>query len=1147
MSLKEHVFAGKVSIKLLVITCFAILFLSACSGGGSGTSPEPFEDPKAVLLTGLFASGAGIEGQITIRGSAGKEVAAFSRSDGSFMVDVRQLQAPYRIRGEGFDSDAVFYSISDVAQYTNVNQLTTAVMRSGLNGENLETFFTGFSDEQRLPAQVLAEAEEALKQGLLVEILGNGVNPENLSIFRTVFVPNRLSYDALLEAVDDRAVPISADDVSEEHARSMLRILAKFFVTDSAGRTVPNYDKLTLTVFDGYVKTIEQELIEQQHVLPLPYADGELMYLATTEASRNIAKQIIFEIATAEAVEVFGQIVGFSEADIIFLQEVASIPLQANLLNALMTMYRGLQGEDTSLQTQSLLDALEASSFGPERRVDTARAFNLFFIGGFKEYLACELSLEDHFESVNQCRLRDRNASRDSEFGVDFDTGQLVSVTEEPSRLAVQELHPAPGAHDSDSIVRDPIVRIRWAGPIWQGTASRDLDRQAVTIQLSEEGSGHYQDCEAIRFPDDRSAECRFPAGRISYDQTYTLSIVAEARQVGLVSHVLSTFTTPAYPSPSVSVSPATGVYETSVDVQLDYVGAGQLRYVTNSPKINAQYSLSVPANGQLVFDTNVTFAVAAFDGNTRVSPVVRRAYVITEATAPEPPTLEPDSAPPGEPLVTLAAPQNVSLTASPNRLSLSWARVNGANGYAIYVSANEPPEPQGLLTQRYTVSGPPFRIPNVAAGVTYQVMLSAVHAGIESDFSSVVSGVAESLPVIPDDLIDSDQDDLPDTWETANGTDPFNPDTDGDSILDGAEVGTLNNPRDTDGDALIDVLDPVNEDPCVPSRSDDACRGDASIKSIYPLFALSDVETTVIVDGSGLPDRMTLRVTGGRECIPGSFLTQNQKRFDCLLSGAPDTIVSLTANAPGGDTIPGPLLQVTIVNSLPRLTGISPVSIPAGVPTQVFLSGSGLPNDITLSGLADGVSCSIEATTSTLITLSCLASSSISEQASNSPELIIFRDSGAYAINGSGDFSFSVNADDVDDVPPASSDISFYRLIAKPDGSTSVEFGIALDICAATGADGQPLWPPSGDPNIDALFCNPGVASSVTATMSNRMVGAQGAITENPTECDVRESRPGYASGSCNTAIKGSQRVFIAFYDESNSFVNSIGFIADF
>jgi large repetitive protein len=87
----------------------------------------------------------------------------------------------------------------------------------------------------------------------------------------------------------------------------------------------------------------------------------------------------------------------------------------------------------------------------------------------------------------------------------------------------------------------------------------------------------------------------------------------------------------------------------------------------------------------------------------------------------------------------------------------------------------------------------------------------------------------------------DSDGDGLLDSQETTLGTDANDPDTDGDGVDDGAEVGpNPGSPIDTDADGIIDALessvtdtdgdgvanqaDPANGNPCVPNANHAAC-----------------------------------------------------------------------------------------------------------------------------------------------------------------------------------------------------------------------------------------------------------------------------------------------------------------------------------
>ncbi|MEZ4394185.1 MAG: hypothetical protein R3A48_24185 [Polyangiales bacterium] len=86
----------------------------------------------------------------------------------------------------------------------------------------------------------------------------------------------------------------------------------------------------------------------------------------------------------------------------------------------------------------------------------------------------------------------------------------------------------------------------------------------------------------------------------------------------------------------------------------------------------------------------------------------------------------------------------------------------------------------------------------------------------------------------------DRDGDSLRDSVERRLGTDPTNPDTDGDGLRDGDEVGRDDSrPLDTDGDGMIDALDPDDDGDGVPTRDERPMGRDAN------------------TDGDGLPDHL--------------------------------------------------------------------------------------------------------------------------------------------------------------------------------------------------------------------------------------------------------------------------------------------------
>ncbi|MEZ4281640.1 MAG: FG-GAP-like repeat-containing protein [Myxococcota bacterium] len=70
---------------------------------------------------------------------------------------------------------------------------------------------------------------------------------------------------------------------------------------------------------------------------------------------------------------------------------------------------------------------------------------------------------------------------------------------------------------------------------------------------------------------------------------------------------------------------------------------------------------------------------------------------------------------------------------------------------------------------------------------------------------------------------VDTDGDGLTDAAELVLGTDPNLADSDGDGVGDGAEVGNPASPTNTDGDALIDALDPDDDDDGIPTLAEDS------------------------------------------------------------------------------------------------------------------------------------------------------------------------------------------------------------------------------------------------------------------------------------------------------------------------------------
>ncbi len=92
---------------------------------------------------------------------------------------------------------------------------------------------------------------------------------------------------------------------------------------------------------------------------------------------------------------------------------------------------------------------------------------------------------------------------------------------------------------------------------------------------------------------------------------------------------------------------------------------------------------------------------------------------------------------------------------------------------------------------------------------------------------AAIHPGAVEQLNGLDDDcdgwteLDDRDDDQLADWYEWELGTDYENPDSDGDTRLDGEEISDPAQPADSDADTIIDALDEDDDDDGIPTRTE--------------------------------------------------------------------------------------------------------------------------------------------------------------------------------------------------------------------------------------------------------------------------------------------------------------------------------------
>ncbi|NOJ92667.1 OmpA family protein [Corallococcus coralloides] len=194
-------------------------------------------------------------------------------------------------------------------------------------------------------------------------------------------------------------------------------------------------------------------------------------------------------------------------------------------------------------------------------------------------------------------------------------------------------------------------------------------------------------------------------------------------------------------------------------------------------------------------------------------------------------------------PTVAITSPVNGSTVTNPNVTVTGTA----ANATSVTVTFNGTNYPATLTGGNWTVA-----LPGPLADGTYTVTAVSTNGTTNSTTATTTFTVNQS------GTVDTDNDGLTDEEEIAQGTDPNNPDTDGDGIPDGIEVkvgGTDPLDDDSDDDGILDGNEDKDHDGVVDADETDPKNPDT--------------------DGDGLTDGVELGLTvpEGDDTDPSKFV----------------------------------------------------------------------------------------------------------------------------------------------------------------------------------------------------------------------------------------------------------------------------------
>ena len=158
----------------------------------------------------------------------------------------------------------------------------------------------------------------------------------------------------------------------------------------------------------------------------------------------------------------------------------------------------------------------------------------------------------------------------------------------------------------------------------------------------------------------------------------------------------------------------------------------------------------------------------------------------------------------------------------------------------------------------------------------------------------SIIAVLTSSQVYAAKKSADWDNDGLTDEVESLIGSEIYLSDTDGDGISDKVEVGNITEPRDSDKDGVLDVLDVDDDGDGIPS----AIEGTSDIdKDGKPAYLDTDS------DADGLADKFEIRLTGkdtDKDGVDDLFDVDSTKGQDSNGDGIDENITLIDSNKNG-------------------------------------------------------------------------------------------------------------------------------------------------------------------------------------------------------------------------------------------------------
>ncbi len=180
--------------KIVVTMLFALSAFAFISGCSNDSTPAP------TTLTGTAATGAPIDGTVTVKDANGVEKNIATGVDGSFTLDVAGMTAPYLLRVMPSSGPTLYSYASQNGQTVNLTPTTNLAMNLAASPTTLDAMYADW-DGTAVTATQVATAEGTVRANLVTQMEAAKLDAATFNLFTTAFTADSTGIDGVLDNI----------------------------------------------------------------------------------------------------------------------------------------------------------------------------------------------------------------------------------------------------------------------------------------------------------------------------------------------------------------------------------------------------------------------------------------------------------------------------------------------------------------------------------------------------------------------------------------------------------------------------------------------------------------------------------------------------------------------------------------------------------------------------------------------------------------------------------------------------------------------------------------------------------------------------------------------------------------------------------